>query len=449
MKSKLLSKLRQECAQIIKKTFANSGKTTFVWLIADRGLRMMVGLLVGGWTARYLGAASYGLLNYAMAIIAIFSAIAPLGMEGFAVREIISIPHSAGEWLGTIIGFRVIASILGSCMALLGVVFLRPNDSQLFKIVLILAFGLIGQSLESGELMFQANGVLKRLLLPRLGLFFLVTVSKITAIFLGGSLIWFAALTAFEQLTSGLITWKITKQELRGVQRFRFTASRGWYLLKMSWPLTLSALSVILFMKSSQFLLSRMLDDSALGIYSAATRFGEALGVVPMALATSMLPSLMRNHAIGLNQYSSAVLKYFRISVLIALVLCLVLFVSAPWLINILFGPGYRQSVPVMMIHVWTIIFVFLGVARGQHLVTHKQPLYSLIFNLIGFTVSVGLNLLSIPIWGVIGAAIANLISFLLANVVASLIFPATRNVGKLQIIALLSPWVGSKSYLR
>ncbi len=51
------------------------------WLIADKILRMGVGLFVGVWIARYLGPEQFGLWNYAIAFAALFSALATLGLD--------------------------------------------------------------------------------------------------------------------------------------------------------------------------------------------------------------------------------------------------------------------------------------------------------------------------------------------------------------------------------
>ncbi len=441
MKLNLKNRVRLCIDRIRQRSADRPGATSFAWLVADRGVRMAVALLVGGWTARYLGTANFGLLNYAMALVAIFASMAPLGMEGLAVREIIQAPQSAGDWLGTIIGFRAIAATLCAGLALASITILRPGESNSLAIVGLLALGLVGQSLESGELIFQAKGILHRLILPRLALFLLLTALKIAAIMAGMSLLWFAVLTAFEQLVSGSITWIMARHALGTTGPLRFIAARGWHLIRLSWPLAVSALAVMLYLKLSQLLLSRMLDDEALGIYSAAIRFSEAAGFLPVALATSLLPSLMRKHTLGPHEYAQAILRYFRISVALAYALCTALCLVAPWLIHRLFGRDYSASVPVMIIHVWTLVFVFLGVARGQHLVTKRQTGHSLTFNLLGLAISIGLNLALIPRWGAIGAATATVLSYALANVLASFIFPETRQIGKLQLIALLTPW--------
>lgn len=57
------------------------------WLFAEKILRMVVGLIVGVWVARYLGPERYGLLNYAMSFVGLFSAIATLGLDGIVVCD--------------------------------------------------------------------------------------------------------------------------------------------------------------------------------------------------------------------------------------------------------------------------------------------------------------------------------------------------------------------------
>lgn len=71
------------------------------WLFADRILRMGAGLFVTIWLARYLGAEQFGLLNYATAFVALFSALATMGLNGIIVRDLVKSPETANIVLGT------------------------------------------------------------------------------------------------------------------------------------------------------------------------------------------------------------------------------------------------------------------------------------------------------------------------------------------------------------
>jgi O-antigen/teichoic acid export membrane protein len=228
----------------------------FGWLVADKGVRLMVSVVVTGWVARYLGKQNYGLLNYSMALVAIFAAVTPLGMDALIVREIILNPKRGGTWIGTIMGFRGAAAVIASFLAF-GLVFgLRNTDPLAWMLVFTLSIGTMFQSLESGELWFQAHTQMRRLVVPRLVLFLCMNVLKITAVLRGAGVVWFSVLTAMEQMVSGGISWVIVRRSLGKDNKLSFDSSYGWKVLRNSWPLAMSALSVVLYMKLSQLVLA-------------------------------------------------------------------------------------------------------------------------------------------------------------------------------------------------
>lgn len=67
-----------------RRYFANTS-----WLFAEKILRMVVGLFVGVWVARYLGPERFGLLSYAQSFVGLFSAFATLGLDEIVVRELV------------------------------------------------------------------------------------------------------------------------------------------------------------------------------------------------------------------------------------------------------------------------------------------------------------------------------------------------------------------------
>ena len=53
---------------------------------------MVVGLFVGVWIARYMGPEQFGIYNYALVFVAMFSALSNLGLDGIVVRNIVRDP---------------------------------------------------------------------------------------------------------------------------------------------------------------------------------------------------------------------------------------------------------------------------------------------------------------------------------------------------------------------
>ena len=67
-------------------------------MLGEQLLRIVSGLFVSIMVARYLGPKNFGLFNYVLAYIAIFSGIARLGLDDILVRELISAPERILPW---------------------------------------------------------------------------------------------------------------------------------------------------------------------------------------------------------------------------------------------------------------------------------------------------------------------------------------------------------------
>ena len=66
------------------------------------------------------------------------------------------------------------------------------------------------------------------------------------------------------------------------------------------------------------------------------------------------------------------------------------------WLVNLLYGEQYNQSGSVHMIHIWTGVFVFLGVASGKWFIAENLQMLSFWRTFYGMTINVILNFLFI-----------------------------------------------------
>ena len=72
------------------------------WLMADKVLRLLGGLVVGALVARHLGPDAYGLLNATLATVGLLLALAGMGLDLVTVRALASGEHASGAVLGTV-----------------------------------------------------------------------------------------------------------------------------------------------------------------------------------------------------------------------------------------------------------------------------------------------------------------------------------------------------------
>ena len=79
------------------------------WLFGEKILRMVVGLFVGVWVARYLGPEQFGLFSYAQSFVGLFTAIAGLGLDSIIVRELVKDESKRDALLGTAFRLKLIS----------------------------------------------------------------------------------------------------------------------------------------------------------------------------------------------------------------------------------------------------------------------------------------------------------------------------------------------------
>ena len=214
-------------------------------------------------------------------------------------------------------------------------------------------------------------------------------------------------------------------------------------LLAEAWPLMFAGLAVVIYMKIDEVMLRFLVGPAAVGIYSAASRLTEIWYFIPLALASSLLPALLRARERGEADYQARLQQYYDLNAMVAYALSVPVALAAPWIVRAAYGEAFVAAGPIAAVHIWSSIFVFIGVARGQWLVNEGLQLFYLGATLVGAGVNIGLNFYAIPRWGGLGAAGATVISQALASWLSSFCLAGTRGTGWMQTRALLVPVLG------
>ena len=110
--------------------------------MAEQILRILAGLFVGIWVARYLGPEQFGLFSYVLAFTALFGGIAKLGLDGIVVRELVNHPERRGIYLGTAFWLKFIGAIFVMGV-LAAIVPFTSNDSVTNSFIFIISAGLV------------------------------------------------------------------------------------------------------------------------------------------------------------------------------------------------------------------------------------------------------------------------------------------------------------------
>jgi PST family polysaccharide transporter len=386
------------------------------WLSVDRILRLAVGLVVSVWVARYLGPEQFGQLNYAVVFAFMFGALATLGLDGIVVRDIVHYPASRNEILGTAFGLKLAGGSIAVLTSVMGIVILRSGEPLTQWIVGIVAGGMVFQALDTIDLWFQSQVQSRYAVMAKSSAFLVLSIAKIVLIKMQAPLIAFAW-AGLAEIVVGAVGL-VLAYRLRGLH-FRDWSFRFVWVVKLltdSWPLFLSGVAIMIYMKIGTVMLGQMAGDKAVGIYSAALRISELWYFVPIAVISSMAPRILELKKTNETLYYKRLQQSFDLMAVLAYAVALPVTFLAKYIVLILYGQAFQASGIVLVIHIWQAVFVFLGVAFGTWFVAEGLTKAALVTTGCGAIVNVLLNIWLIPRYGAVGAALASVAAMALAG---------------------------------
>lgn len=408
------------------------------WLSADRLIRMGVGLIVGVWVARYLGREFFGMLNFAAAFVALFSPLAALGLESIVIRDCVASPERRYQTLGTAFWLKLLGGIVAGTVAAALVLATRPGEPVIQIMVVIAATGVLFQSTDVIDYWFQSQVAAKFVVYARTIAFLAIAGVRVVLILLEAPVVAFAwaACAELAIAAAGMAIFYRMEGGEFGAWRGSFERARG--LLRDSWPLFFSVVFVAVYMKIDQVMLGYMLDDAAVGLYSAAIRLVEMWYFLPAAIVASVLPALIRARGEDESFYLRKLQILYDIMGGLALLFALAMSLLSTPIIAILYGHKFEGAGPILAVYAWAAVPTFIGMASAQHFVVENRTRVTLYRTFAGAVASVLVNYLLIPLFGPLGAAFA----FLVAQTVmvfSIVLIPGTgRQAGML--LAALNP---------
>jgi PST family polysaccharide transporter len=404
------------------------------WLMVDRIIRMGMGLFVGVWVARYLGPAQFGSLNFAVAFIALFGTAASLGLDGgIVVREVLHNPDNVHEILGTTLSLRCAGAVLGICASLLTLKLIRPHDQLALLLASIYSLTLLFQALDAIDSYFQSQVQSKISVWAKNGAFLVFAALRVVLIRLQAPLWTFVAAMTGE-IALGAVAL-IVGYRLSGgrISLWRSSSKRAVLLLQQSWPVIFSAMAIMIYVRLDTIMLGVMKGDFAVGLYAAATKISEVWYFIPMAIVSSVSPSIIRAKDDPVL-FNDRLRKLFSLMTLSACLIGSLVALASNSVVRMLYSNTYNGAGPVLAVHVWASVFVFLGVAQSPWDLSKNLLKLSLYRTILGAVINIAMNLYLIPRYAAMGAAVATVVSYAVSAVFANLLSAKTRPIFYMQM---------------
>lgn len=365
--------------------------------------------------ARYLGIELYGIFGVLMSLYLINRAFLNTGIPRAVSKFISESKHNLKSIFNTSFKLQLIFSLI---FALLFIIFAKPiasilKDLSLTYYIMFLGVMIIPLSISvlyqdgylNGLRSFKKQAILKIIdPILRLLLTFLF-------VFLGFKI--FGVLFAY--FITLIVVIIIARSFLRVKNNStKFSARK---LIKFAIPITIFALALSLVRNMNVLFLKSMLEDNlATGFYTSAATLSNIPYLVLSVLSVTLMPSISRsvasNNIILTRKYISRSLRYM---VLLLLPITLVIAATSKELITLFYSSAYAPAASVLTVLIASSAFLVTFKTLSSIITGSGKPKIIMSIALISLVIIITLNIFLIPSLGIMGAAIASLITSFLA----------------------------------
>jgi len=397
-------------------------------LTAERVFQLVSVAAVSIVVARTLGPSTFGVYAFALSAVALVGPLLDAGPT-LLVRDLVTMPERRTELLAS--AFRV-AFAIGFILQVAAVVFavaLPEKLAQAQAPVVIAALVLLVRPVLVLDYWFQSRLDARPAAMARLAGLGVGSVLRIVIALQGGQHVvaLLAATTVVEAVvTASLMLAAFRRRGGTALRLVRGHAPVVAYFRRV-FPLLVAGLSIALYMRLDQVMLGFLSDTREVGNYAVAVRLSEFAYFLPLVVNASILPGLSalyeRDRAGFYEVYDRVVGGFFA-----AAVLCVIaIFAAAPLLVSVLFGRDFEGAATILQVHILGLPFVFLAVAQTAWNAVHEQQSLAMWRAVGGAVINMALNLVLIPEFGALGAAVATVTAYALAGVAGNAFSRRTR----------------------
>ncbi len=398
-------------------------KYNFSWLLFDKFSRASLNFVLFVFLARYLGPSEFGILNYLLALVFLFTSLSSLGINPVLINTLIKDKKNTNNNLliNSYI-LRFFASLLGYFIFISFIIFLH-NKNIYLNYALIIGLTIIIKSYEILFSYFESKSLSKYIVISQSLSLLIISIVIFILISLDFSIVYIYYCFLIDSL---IIFSLINFFYFRNIKKFTFSINLKIIqkTLNKSFPVLLSIISIVIYMRIDQIMINLLLSENDVGIYSVSVRIVEIFHFIPKIIMVSYLPVLLIS-----KKYNKELIKINSSLFKISLVIIFFILISGKFITLILFGQMYLESVLTTTILSFSLIFVFFGVINEHWYITKNLQKYYALNVFLGALTNVILNYFLIPIYGISGAAYSTILTYLFIIFLFDILNKKTRNL--------------------
>ncbi|MDP8248113.1 MAG: flippase [Candidatus Tritonobacter lacicola] len=384
-------------------------KNTFLLVIA-RLTGQLSSLVYFAVIAHFLGVRDFGTYALIMALYAIFQMLSFFGMHNYLVREVSRDKEKAGAYLANSILAKLFLVIPVFVIMVASVHFLN-YPPIVIRCTLALGIALLMDTLSHVfDSFFQAYERMGFLTLISFLTSCVILAAGCSVLYFGGgvmALVWvFIFSRGFYFVISFLFLYRYI---VRPRVTFELSAVRA--ILRATTVFAGASILAALFQRVDTIMISKFWGEGEVGLYNAAYKLMQSGWIFILAFMVSVYPIFSRHYSEGKAGISNIFSLSVKCLVSLFLPVAVIASILSVPIITTVFGEEFTASAAILAIIVWALIPFSVEQASGRVLFAAGEQRIVLRTLVIGTLSNVVLNLLLIPRYMAIGAAVATVAS--------------------------------------
>ncbi len=408
-----------------------------VWLAVEKIVAVSLNFCVTLLIARHLMPGDFGKLSFLLALSSLVYPFMSFGLNSVVSRELINRPTDTQVIVGSAIMIRLIFGLsVASIVSFIGTYFM---EQPMLLIVLVTA-GIFNAALVV-DFWLQAHVANSYSVKLRSFVLVIFCAAKVIAVAGNAGFEAFIYINCAEIFVTAALFIGLYDRLAEGILKLRASWDECNRLLRKGFWLGVSGIAAIIYLKIDQVMLGIFLSEESVGVYAAAAKLSEVWYFLPAAIVTSYFPELIKKKSIDAEVYRKE-LQILNDSLFItAIFVGFATSLCASWLVIGIFGSDYSDAADVLVIHIWAGVFVFMRTLLSKWLIAENLLKLSALSQVSGAVLNVVLNLILIPLCGLVGAAYATLLSYSVSSFVILFCHRDLRPMARIVSSSFLIPY--------
>ncbi len=348
----------------------------------------------------FAGIEFFGKYSYVLAFLGVFGAIADSGMCSVLGKGITQADRSASLYWGNFLILKVVLSLAVIPVGVIAAFYVRRD---LFPVLLI---GLLAVPFIASRFFDPVFQVYRR---PWHSAYSSLAYGVSFFLFFSAALFWTQSLAlivaAFIAANAiyGVTAFLLSRRSLKPGFALNPPILKG--VLKLTAPLGVSSIFVIITGRIPILMLAAMKSDQAVAIYNAAYRFVDLSILFITALSTPLIPVFAARAIKGKDLVKMMLVPLIEFVAIIALPVAVIMPALSGALVSSLFGPVFIDSAPVLNVLAWVCVVLFYSLFSSAAAIAIGAVKYAYWSGACVALLCLGLNYFMIPRWSFLGTA--------------------------------------------